>query len=239
MSEFRLSFPASVIAGKQKLSANDILLLRMHSFPDGIQTSDDVITLLALNNSCPEKCPEWDTFFVEQLAHHIVHNQAPRGYVDAAKVGWMRSILAVDGIIASQLELDTMLHVLDLAPHVPPALSAFAVEQLCAALADGRGAYARRRQPLAGIGGDDIDYLQQVLRHALGRYSTGFAAEEIAVLERLDNIAAVLPNDPYWAAMLQQMLPQPRTPPKVRATGMADRWLKVSDSLFLEAVQPA
>ncbi len=43
MSEFRLAFPACVIAGKHRLTAEDIGLLRKHSFPDGVRTPDDVV----------------------------------------------------------------------------------------------------------------------------------------------------------------------------------------------------
>ena len=42
MSEFRLAFPACVIAGKHRLTAEDISLLRKHTFPEGIRTADDV-----------------------------------------------------------------------------------------------------------------------------------------------------------------------------------------------------
>ncbi|WP_159947752.1 hypothetical protein [Rhizobium sp. 18065] len=67
MSEFRLSFPACVIAGKQKLSANDILHLRSRIFPDGVPTSADVIPLVALNDGRSYTGTEWQSFVVEQL----------------------------------------------------------------------------------------------------------------------------------------------------------------------------
>lgn len=69
MSEFRLSFPACVIAGKQKLSANDILLPRIHAVPDGALTSDEVTALLGLHTRGPDKRAGSDSCFGEQLAH--------------------------------------------------------------------------------------------------------------------------------------------------------------------------
>ena len=35
-------------------------------------TPDDVVTLMALNTCCPEKCPEWTDYFIEQMAGFIV-----------------------------------------------------------------------------------------------------------------------------------------------------------------------
>jgi hypothetical protein len=77
MSEFRFAFPACVIAGKHRLAAEDIGLLRKYTFPDGIRTADDVVVMLALNNACPEKCHEWNSFFVEQISAFIVSYSYP------------------------------------------------------------------------------------------------------------------------------------------------------------------
>ena len=110
MSEFRLAFPACVIAGKHRLTAEDIVLLRKHTFPEGIRTSDHVVVLLALNNSCPEKCPEWNTFFIEQLAGFIVDYTYPQGSLDEINVAWIMRMFTTDGVVNSALELELILH---------------------------------------------------------------------------------------------------------------------------------
>lgn len=69
MSEFRLSFPACVIAGTQKLSANDILLPPFHTFPDSVLTADEVTALPPLDTGDLDKCSGLHSLFVEQPAH--------------------------------------------------------------------------------------------------------------------------------------------------------------------------
>ena len=105
MSEFRLAFPACVIAGKHRLTAEDIVLLRKHTFPEGIRTSDHVVVMLALNSSCPEKCAEWNTFFIEQLAGFIVDYTYPQGSLDEINVAWIMRMFTTDGVVNSALEL--------------------------------------------------------------------------------------------------------------------------------------
>ncbi|EHS53223.1 hypothetical protein PDO_1186 [Rhizobium sp. PDO1-076] len=59
MSEFRFSFPACVIAGTQKLSANDILLPPIPMVPDCVLTSDEVTALMP---NSPSDDPRWSAF---------------------------------------------------------------------------------------------------------------------------------------------------------------------------------
>src|SRR5689334_25013318 len=145
MSEFRLAFPACVIAGKHRLTAEDIVLLRKHTFPEGIRTSDHVVVLLALNNSCPEKCPEWNTFFIEQLAGFIVDYTYPQGSLDEINVAWLIRMVSTDGVVNSPLELELVLHVIEVSHHVPDELRAFALDQLRLALSDNIGGYKLSR----------------------------------------------------------------------------------------------
>lgn len=58
MSELRLSYPACAIAGKTRLTAEDIGILREHVFAGGLTSSQDAMILLAINSSCGEKCRE-------------------------------------------------------------------------------------------------------------------------------------------------------------------------------------
>ncbi len=46
MSGFRFSFPACVIAGKGRIAADDILMLRKYAFPDGVRSSEDALAFL-------------------------------------------------------------------------------------------------------------------------------------------------------------------------------------------------
>ena len=232
MSEFRLSFPACVVAGKNRLSAEDIFLLRKFTFPEGIQTPDDVVTLLALNNSCPEKCPEWRDFFVESLTRFIVDRCYPIGSMDDLNVDWMKRVFSVDGVVHDELELAVVLHVMDVSRHVPPTLKVLALDQLRVALSEGRGALAVGRPPQGGIGETELAYVHRILRSAFDRGRIDLYPIEIAALEEIDRIASSRSSHPEWTALMNGIRRSetdkgtPVEPPR--------RWLQVPDALFLD-----
>lgn len=232
MSEFRLSFPACVVAGKNRLSVEDLLLLRRYTFPDGVRTPDDVVTLLALNTCCPEKCPEWADYFVEQMAGFLVHHCYPIGSLDEINVEWVKRVLSNDGIIEGELELAAVLHMMDIARHVPPSLRTLMLDQLSIALAAGRGAYARSRSRRAGIGADDIAYVHRILRDRLDPSTSLLSSAEIAILETIDRETAVHARHPDWEALIETVLPLRSRPPARAETPR--RWLHVPDSFFLD-----
>ncbi|MBW8283905.1 MAG: hypothetical protein K0M55_09900 [Rhizobium sp.] len=232
MSEFRLSFPACVVAGKTRMSAEDILLLRRYTFPEGVRTPDDVVTLMALNACCPEKCTEWGDYFVEQMTSFIVDGCYPIGSLDEINVEWIESVLFKDGVIEGELELAAALHILDVARHVPPSLKMLMLDQLRIALAEGRGAYAQKRAFRTGIGADDVAYVQRILRGRLGRGAPLLSPAKLAILEAIDREASTGARHADWQFFIDAVLPQPR-PARARPEPVR-RWLQVPDSFFLD-----
>lgn len=231
MSEFRLAFPACVIAGKHRLTAEDISLLRKHTFPEGIRTADDVVAMLALNNSCPEKCPEWSSFFVEQLAGFIVNYTYPQGSLDEINVAWLMRMVATDGVVNSAIELELVLHAMEISANVPDELRAFALDQLRLALVENIGGYKLSRAiDRKGITRQDIDYVMRVLR---GVGDAGVIKAPPLTWSVLMQIAeATLPvgNHPRWADILSALqLVDYAEPPR------RSRWLRIVDDSFESA----
>lgn len=224
MSEFRFAFPACVIAGKQRLAADDIGLLRKHSFPDGVRTSDDVVLMLALNNSCPEKCAEWNTFFVESLAGFVVNHTYPQGSLDDINVAWIMRMFATDGVVNSPLELELILHVMEISVHVPDELRAFTLDQLRLALTDSVGGYKQSRAvERKGITRQDVDFVMRVLR-GLNEGGTILVSEAThRVLRRIETETLPAANHPRWAEILHSL--QVREYQQPRTT----RWLRIVD----------
>lgn len=228
MSEFRLAFPACVIAGKHRLTAEDISLLRKHTFPEGIRTADDVVAMLALNNSCPEKCPEWNSFFVEQLAGFIVNYTYPQGSLDEINVAWLMRMVATDGVVNSAIELELVLHAMEISANVPDELRAFALDQLRLALVENIGGYKLSRAiDRKGITRQDIDYVMRVLR---GVGDAGVIKAPPLTWSVLMQVAeATLPvgNHPRWADILSALqLVDYAEPPR------RSRWLRIVDDSF-------
>ena len=232
MSEFRLSFPACVVAGKNSMSAEDVLLLRRYTFPEGVRTPDDVVTLMALNACCPEKCPEWTDYFVEQMAGFIVERCHPIGSLDEINVGWIESVLFKDGVIEGSLELEAALHITDVARHVPPSLKMLMLDQLRIALAEGRGAYAERRAFRAGIGADDVAYVQRILRGRLGQGAPLLSPAKLAILEAIDREGSSGARDADWQNFIETVFPHCK--PARAGPEPVRRWLQVPDSFFLD-----
>lgn len=232
MSEFRLSFPACVVAGKTMLSAADLLLLRRYTFPEGVRTPDDVVTLLALNSCCPRKCPQWADYFVEQLAGFLVDRCYPIGSLDEINVEWVKRVLTKDGVIEGELELAAVLHMMDISRHVPPSLRLLMLDQLRIALSQERGAYAASRTGRTAIGADDIAYVQRILRDGLASGAEPFSPATIEILESIDRETNAQGSHPDWQALLETVLPfRSQAPARVEAPR---RWLHVPDSFFLE-----
>lgn len=203
MSGFRFSFPACVIAGKGRIMADDILMLRKYAFPDGIRTSEDALALFALNDSCPEHSPEWSIYFVESLAAYLVRGATPTGRIDDAKAGWLMRTIAADGAVHSALELELLLHAMEVASEVPESLSAFALDQVRLALEpDARGAYHAARPASAGIAAFDLAYIWRVLRGAMERGRLMLSPLEALVLREIDELADPDAHHPAWREMI-------------------------------------
>ncbi len=233
MSEFRLSFPACVIAGKNRLAADDIGLLRKHTFPEGVRTADDVIVMLALNNSCPEKCPEWNTFFVEELAGFIVNYTYPQDSLDAINAGWMIRMFSTDGVVNSALELELVLHVMEVSTYVPDELRAFALEQLLFALSDNIGGYALSRAvDRRSIARQDIDYVMRVLRSVSEGGVVTVSPVTHGVLLRITAETSAVGNHPRWADLMAAVRVREYAEPPRRS-----RWLRIVEEHL--AAEPA
>ena len=227
MSEFRLSFPASFIAGKVRLSAEDVSILRRVSFPDGIRSSDDAVLLLAIQNSCPEKCDEWSAFFIEALTSFIVHQTHPHGSLDDNNAAWLIRILSRGGVIHSAMELEVLLSVIDASASVPPTLSAFALDQLRHALSDGIGAYrSLRAMDRQGITRHDLEFVHHVLRKAALAGDRALSQIEVNTLDCIDQAVQAGVNHPGWAELRKAVKR------RQDEAGRNARWLRVSDDML-------
>lgn len=228
MNEFRFSFPASLIAGKSRLSAEDLMTLRKVTFPDGIRTPDDAITLLALQNACLEKCEQWNTFFVEALAEFVVHHSHPQGLLSENKVDWLICMLSDDGVVKSPLELEAILHIIEVSSDRSTDLSTLALDQLRLAITRGAGAYTRPTDPAHRpcITLRDLDYINRILRAAYDRGRLLLSAPEIAVLSKIAAATSAAVNHPGWEELMACVQLREEERPRT------SRWLRVSDDIF-------
>ncbi|MBB4954025.1 hypothetical protein H4S14_002087 [Agrobacterium vitis] len=72
------------------------------------------MTLLVLNGCCPEKCAEWQAYFIEAMASYIVKILEPQNGIDQNKLQWITDVFTTDGMANSPLENRLLQHVMDL-----------------------------------------------------------------------------------------------------------------------------
>jgi hypothetical protein len=233
MSNFTFRYPASAIAGKHRLTADDIILLRKHMFPSGLTSDDDVRQLLALHRSPIEKCAQWDNWFVEMITAFIVVHCYPQYSLDELNAEWLIALVSRDGVVETAAELELVLHAMEMSAFVPEVLSAFALDQLRIALERKMGAYAEQRNAKRlGIGAGDIEFIHRILRGALVAGKMILGRREIAVLDCIDTAVRGRVNHPAWSALIGSI--SERTP---EGHATATPWLQmlVEDSALSEA----
>ncbi|MBB1247853.1 hypothetical protein [Rhizobium sp. G21] len=68
MLELTLRYPASALAGKPRLTRDDVQMLRRWMFPAGLQSETDAWRILLIHRSAQEKSLDWSRWFVEVMA---------------------------------------------------------------------------------------------------------------------------------------------------------------------------
>jgi len=200
MSELRLSYPACVIAGKTRLTAEDIGILREHVFAGGLTSSQDAMILLAINSSCSEKCPEWHHYFIETMTNFIVHCSDPQGAMDEWKADWLVAMISTRGVINSPIEVDLLFHVIDISSRIPDNLSIFALEQIRLAITDEIGAWAvMRGSRQHGLQKSDVTRIARVMSAIARSRGSRQTARERGMLDQI-GVLSGLPGDQAAAA---------------------------------------
>lgn len=185
MSELRLSYPACAIAGKTRLTAEDIAILREHVFEGGLTSSQDAMILLAINSSCSEKCPEWHHYFIETMTDFIVHHTDPQGAMDEWNADWLIAMISTRGVINSPIELDLLFHVIDISSRIPDSLSVFALEQVRLAITDEIGAWAGMRgSRQRGLQTSDVMRITRVMSAIARSRGSHLTARERRMLDQ-------------------------------------------------------
>lgn len=200
MSELRLSCPACVIAGKTRLTAEDIGILREHVFAGGLSSSQDAMILLAINSSCSNKCTEWHHYFIETMTDFIVHCSDPQGTMDEWKADWLVAMISTRGVINSSIELDLLFHVIDISSRIPDNLSIFALEQIRLAITDEMGAWAGMRgSRQRGLQKTDVMLIARVMSAIARSRGSQLTARERRILDQI-GVLSGLPGDHEVAA---------------------------------------
>lgn len=86
--------------------------------------------LFALQDSARVQHPSWAAYFVATLSDHLVDQSEPAGYVNADNANWLMRWITTEGYVASRVELDLLLAILERSRWAPVTLAVFALDQV-------------------------------------------------------------------------------------------------------------
>lgn len=238
MGELILGAPVAGLTSRKRIVADDVLMLRRDVFRDGVVSRGEAESLLALDASCEDKCPEWNAFFVEALLDYLVHQEKPAGHVSEENADWLIRAISSDGKVDTASELELLVRVLETARSAPDRLTAFALSQVAVAVIEGEGVLARRRGALkpGAIMEAEVELLRRILHAGGGADSLGISRAEAEVLFHLNDRTAHGDNHPSWddlfvkALANHMMCVSGYTPPTRQEALRRERFLDESEA---------
>ncbi|TPO10941.1 hypothetical protein [Mesorhizobium sp. B1-1-5] len=200
MGELIMSAPVAGLTSKNKITAEDVTMLRRDVFADGLVSRGEAEALFALDQTARDKCGEWAPFFVEAVTDYIVHQEKPDGYISEQNADWLVRTVSRDGIVDGRTELELLVHVLEEAKSSPSELSAYALEQVAHAVIDGKGPLMHGGSLVPGhIAKAEVDLLRRILYAYGGDGNIAISKAEAEVLFRINDRTAAADNDPSWS----------------------------------------
>ena len=199
MGELIMTAPVAGLPSKNRVTAEDVTMLRREVFSDGVVTRGEAEALFALDATARDKCQEWPVFFVEAVTDYIVHQEKPSGYISEENAAWLIRAISRDGMVDSRTELELLIHGLEEAKSSPNRLSAYALEQVANAGVDGKGPLMSggRLEP-GRVSRAEVDLLRRILYAYGGDGNIAITQAEAEVLFRINEATANADNDPSW-----------------------------------------
>jgi hypothetical protein len=198
-----ISNPPPVIAAlveTGRITRDDVLRLRALVYRNGVVSADEAEWAFKLDEAAGQTCPEWTSFFVEALTDYIVRQQAPEGYISEENAAWLMARIGQDGVVRTASELELLVKALEVAVSSPPALSAFALRQVAAAVIDGEGPLACGGNLVPGVIGEaEVALMRRILYAFGGQGAVGVSREEAEVLFDLNDESREADNHPAWS----------------------------------------
>jgi hypothetical protein len=199
MGELIMSAPVAGLTSKNRITAEDVTMLRREVFGDGVVSRGEAEALFALDATARDKCQEWPEFFVEAITDYIVHQEKPAGYISEGNADWLVQTISRDGMVDSRTELELLVHVLETAKSSPSKLSAYALEQVGHAVIDGKGPLMLGGDLVPGlIAKAEVDLLRRILYAYGGDGNIAITRAEAEVLFKINERTAAASNDPSW-----------------------------------------
>lgn len=138
MVEFR---PLAIeqIAKRGSIKEADVRRIEHLVYRNGKIGRAEAEMLFALHDVARVQHSAWAEFFVTAVGDHVIDDADPAGYVNNDNADWLMRWMTCDGRIATRIELNLLVTVLERARWAPVTLAIFALDQVRQAVALGNG----------------------------------------------------------------------------------------------------
>jgi hypothetical protein len=197
-------FAAALKAGAP-VTDDDVLALRRWVWPDGVVSDAEAESLFELARLARDATSQWDDFFVEAIADHVLNAAEPRGYVDDAAAAWLIAEIERCGAPAAPVELELVVKILESALDAPASLKAWALKEIETAVLTGEGP-TRRDGPLRPgcVDEAEVKLLRRLVFAEGGDGALTVGDAEADMLWRIKDLALHGDNFPGWKTLFVQ-----------------------------------
>jgi len=183
-----------------RITDMDVRHFRMEVFSDGVVSVEEAEAIIALNAAVTDKCDDWSQYFVEALTDYMVLQAEPRGSVGVANGEWLVSQIAHDKVVASTLELELLVCIIEKASYVPSSLSDLALQQVAKTVLEADGEQIFGRKLVKGrLGLGEVELIRRVLYAYGGESGMAISRFEAEVLFNLNDQTIETENHPAWS----------------------------------------
>lgn len=184
----------------RKISDDDVLAMRREVYPDGAVQPQEAEWLFELANQCSEQSTAWMQFFEEAITDYVVHQADPEGYVTDENADWLIAHVSHNGKVATSVELEMLVHVLEEAEQSPERLIRFAMEQVKQGVLTGSGPTRAGVDLLPfRIGAGEVDLLRRMLYAFGGEGHSAITRAEADMLFDINDAVGSADNHPSWS----------------------------------------
>ncbi len=221
------------LCAKGCITADDVLTLRRTVYADGVCSEAEAESVFRLNDACPDRDPDWHTFYVEVLTDYFVRQSTPKGYVSEAQADRLIDRVTGDGRVDRLSELELLVNILRRATACPERLVLFVLDAVRdSILTPDAALYGADRQP-GTITSGDVAILREAVHGPAGEGSITVTRREAELLFELNDATRGQPSAPEWQDFFVRAVANhlmfPRPAPQIVDAGEAMRreaWLE-------------